>query len=192
MIKPSSQTDEILTATELEEVQEETPKAPPKLQTIRKSPVSALSDMQGPPFHIYETNPKKMVELLESYYGDVAQYVQHFFHLPAIEVLSKTMAALNYKDNIGYKQKWNFLTESFEQAKVALAKRKHLDFIAKYEPSEDKLDLSKFTSYSRFWLASHSAADVTRAKREANFAPAPGEADELAETIIELNDEIEE
>ena len=141
----------------------------------------------APVFHKYEDNPKKIIDLLETNHGDVEQYVKHFFHMSEIEVLSRTMSVLNRKENFGLRQQWDEIIASFEEAKVLLARRQALEIVSLFKPDVEDMDISKFTTYARFWLAAHTAADTTRAKRQASFEPAKGEADELAQAVHEMD-----
>lgn len=156
-----------------------------------KRPTMRIDNLEGPPFDTFEKNPRRIIELLETLHGDVDKYVGYFFHIDPVEVLSRTMAVLNLKENIGARQRWDFLTRAFEEAKVILAKRKAMEIISKYTVDEEKMDLAKFVTYSRFWLAAHTTAATARAKRDAAMAPAEGEAEELADITSELhaNDE---
>jgi hypothetical protein len=152
-----------------------------------KRPKLRIDNLDAPAFDTYEIHPARIIQLLETFHGDINKYVGYFFHIEAVEVLSRTMAVLNLKDNIGLRQRWDFLTRAFEEAKVLLAKREAMEVISKYKVDEEKLDLAKFVTYSRFWLAAHTTAETTRAKRNASMAPADGEAEELNDITSELH-----
>lgn len=149
-----------------------------------------IGDLSAPRLSTYSQSPGALVDLLGTYHGDVTEFCHHFFDDKPIEILSKTMSMLNDRRYLHHKQRWDSLIEAFEQAKFMLAKRKAIQLIGDYEPDPENMDVSKFTTYSRFWMASHAASETTRAKRQATFAPPPGEADELSDIIDEMTTDL--
>jgi hypothetical protein len=146
-----------------------------------------MSELQldGPIFAPYEKEPRCIITLLRSYHGDIQEYIRHFFTLDPEEVLSRTFCILNEKENASLRNQWQALTEAHEMAKIALTKRKALDVIANYSPTGD-MDVSKFTTFARFWLSSHTAGETVRAKRLAGLEDAPADTQEREEILQSL------